>query len=150
MNTTPSAIQENDLSLQADELMSGINNTKLAKLLGVSVVGHVVIILLLSVGNIMMCAKYGTINVTQAYALNTQEIKDALLADKQRIIDEKDAAIAAQDAEMAAKNAKSDKKDKDGKADKNGKVVPAELTETKEAPTEPDEGGIGLGDLGID
>ena len=153
MNTTPSAIQENDLSLQADELMSGINNTKLAKLLGVSVVGHVVIILLLSVGNIIMCAKHGTINVTHAYALNTQEIKDAQLADKQRIIDEKDAAIAAQDAEMAAKNAKSDKNDKadkNGKADKNDKVVPAELTETKEAPTEPDEGGIGLDDLGID
>ena len=147
MNTTPSAMQENDLSLQADELMSGINNTKLAKLLGVSTVVHVVIILLLSVGNIMMCAKYGTINVTHAYALNTQETKDAQLAEKQRIIDEKEAAIAAQDAEMAAKNAKSDQKDKDGK---NGKVVPAELTETKEAPTEPDEPGIGLDDLGID
>ena len=147
MNTTPSVIQENDLSRQADELMSGINNTKLVKLLVVSTVVHVVIILLLSVGNIIMCAKHGTINVTHAYALNTQEIKDALLADKQRIIDEKDAAIAARDAEMAAKNAKSDQKDKDGK---NGKVVPAELTETKEAPTEPDEPGIGLDDLGID
>ena len=150
MNTTPSAIQENDLSLQADELMSGINNTKLAKLLGVSTVAHVVIILLLSVGNIMMCAKYGTINVTHAYALNTQEIKDAALADKQRIIDEKEAAIAARDAEMAAKNAKSDTNDKDGKADKNDKAVPAEYTETKEAPAEPDEPGIGLDDLGID
>ena len=150
MNTTPSAIQENDLSLQADELMSGINNTKLVKLLGVSTVAHVVIILLLSVGNIIMCAKYGTINVTHAYALNTQEIKDAQLAEKQRIIDEKEAAIAARDAEMAAKNAKSDKNGKNGKADKNGKVVPKEFTETKEAPTEPDEGGIGLDDLGID
>ena len=144
MNTTPSAIQENDLSLQADELMSGINNTKLVPLLGVSTVVHVVIILLLSVGNIIMCAKYGTINVTHAYALNTQEIKDAQLADKQRIIDEKDAVIAARDAEMAAKDAKSDKNGK------NGKEVPAELTETKEAPTEPDEPGIGLDDLGID
>ena len=144
MNTTPSAIQENDISLQADELMSGINNTKLIKLLGVSTVAHVAIILLLSVGNIIMCAKYGTINVTHAYALNTQEIKDAQLADKQRIIDEKDAAIAARDAEMAAKNAKSDKNDK------NGKEVPKELTETKEAPTEPDDEGIGLDDLGID
>lgn len=150
MNTTPSAMQENDLSLQADELMSGINNTKLAKLLGVSTVAHVVIILLLSVGNIMMCAKYGTINVTHAYALNTQETKDAQLADKQRIIDEKEAAIAARDAEMAAENAKSDQKDKDGKADKNGKVVPKEFTETKEAPTEPSDEGIGLDDLGID
>jgi hypothetical protein len=147
MNTTPSAIQENDLSLQADELMSGINNTKLTKLLGVSAVAHVVIILLLSVGNIIMCAKYGTINVTDAYALNTEKIKATQLADKQRIIDEKDAVIAARDAEMAAKNAKSDKK---GKADKNGKVVPKEFTETKEAPTEPDEGGIGLDDLGLD
>ena len=141
MNTTPSAIQENDISLQADELMSGINNTKLIKLLGVSTVAHVAIILLLSVGNIIMCAKYGTINVTHAYALNTQEIKDAQLADKQRIIDEKDAALAAQDAEGAAKDAKSDKNDKE---------VPAELTETKEAPTEPSEEGIGLDDLGID
>ena len=141
MNTTPSAIQENDISLQADELMSGINNTKLIKLLGVSTVAHVAIILLLSVGNIIMCAKYGTINVTHAYALNTQEIKDAQLADKQRIIDEKDAALAAQDAEGAAKDAKSDKNDKE---------VPAELTETKEAPTEPDDEGIGLDDLGID
>tara|TARA_B100000809_G_scaffold247213_1_gene275995 strand:- start:547 stop:972 length:426 start_codon:yes stop_codon:yes gene_type:complete len=141
MNTTPSAIQENDISLQADELMSGINNTKLIKLLGVSTVAHVAIILLLSVGNIIMCAKYGTINVTHAYALNTQEIKDAQLADKQRIIDEKDAALAAQDAEGAAKDAKPDKNDKE---------VPAELTETKEAPTEPDDEGIGLDDLGID
>ena len=149
MNTTPSAIQENDLSLQADELMSGINNTKLVPLLGVSTVVHVVIILLLSVGNIIMCAKYGTINVTHAYALNTQEIKDAQLADKQRIIDEKEAAIAAQDAEMAAKNAKSDKNGKNGKDGKNGKEVPAEFTETKEAPTEPSDEGIGLDDLGI-
>ena len=147
MDTTPSAIQEIDLSHQADELMSGINNTKLVPLLGVSTVAHVVIILLLSVGNIMMCAKYGTINVTHAYALNTQETKDAQLADKQRIIDEKEAAIAARDAEMAAENAKSDKKDKDGE---NGKEVPAELTETKEAPTEPSDEGIGLDDLGID
>ena len=144
MITTPSAIQENDISLQADELMSGINNTKLVPLLGVSTVVHVVIILLLSVGNIIMCAKYGTINVTDAYALNTQKIKEKHLADKQRIIDEKDAVIAAQDAEMAAKDAKSDKKDK------NGKEVPKELTETKEAPTEPDDEGIGLDDLGID
>jgi hypothetical protein len=144
MNTTPSAIQENDLSHQADELMSGINNTKLVPLLGVSTVVHVVIILLLSVGNIIMCAKYGTINVTHAYALNTQEIKDAQLADKQRIIDEKDAAIAARDAEGAAKDAKSNKKDK------NGKEVPTQYTETKEAPTEPGDVGIGLDDLGID
>ena len=144
MITTPSAIQEIDISQQADELMSGINNTKLAKLLGVSVVGHVVSILLLSVGNIIMCAKYSTIDVTNAYALNTQEIKDTLLADKQRILDEKDAAIAAQDAEGAAKDAKADKKDN------NGKVVPKEYTETKEAPTEPGDEGIGLDDLGID
>ena len=147
MITTPSAIQEIDISQQADELMSGINNTKLGKLLGVSMVGHVVIILLLSVGNIIMCAKYSTIDVTNAYALNTQEIKDTLLADKQRIIEEKDAAIAAQDAEGAAKDAKADKKDK---KDNNGKVVPKEFTETKEAPTEPSEEGIGLDDLGID
>ena len=124
--------------------MSGINNTKLVPLLGASTVVHVVIILLLSVGNIMMCAKYSTIDVTHAYALNTQEIKDAQLADKQRIIDEKDAAIAAQDAEGAAKDAKSNKKDKDGKE------VPAKFTETKEAPTEPGDAGIGLDDLGID
>jgi len=150
MDTTPSAIQEIDLSHQADELMSGINNTKLVKLLVVSTVVHVVIILLLSVGNIIMCAKHGTINVTHAYALNTQEIKDAQLAEKQRILDEKDAAIAARDAEMAAKNAKSDKNGKNGKEDKNGKVVPEEYTETKEAPAEPDEPGIGLDDLGID
>jgi hypothetical protein len=147
MNTTPSAIQEIDLSHQADELMSGINNTKLVPLLGVSTVAHVVIILLLSVGNIIMCAKYSTLNVTNAYALNTQEIKDAQLADKQRIIDEKDAAIAARDAEAATKDAKSDKKDKDAN---NGKVVPKEFTETKEAPTEPEDEEIGLDDLGID
>jgi len=150
MITTPSAIQEIDISQQADELMSGINNTKLAKLLGVSMVGHVVIILLLSVGNIIMCAKYSTIDVTHAYALNTQEIKDALLADKQRIIDEKDAAIAAQDAEGAAKEAKADKKNTKDKDGNNGKVVPKEFTETKEAPTEPSDEGIGLDDLGID
>ena len=150
MNTTPSAIQEIDISHQADELMSGINNTKLVPLLGVSTVVHVVIILLLSVGNIIMCAKYSTMNVTQAYADNTKEIKDAQLADKQRIIDEKDAAIAARDAEMAAKDAKSDKKDKKDKNGNNGKVVPKEFTETKEAPTEPSDEGIGLDDLGID
>ena len=144
MNTTPSAIQENDLSHQADELMSGINNTKLVPLLGVSTVIHVVMILLLSIGNIVMCAKYGTIDVTHAYAVNTQEIKDAQLADKQRIIDEKDAAIAARDAEAAAKEAKSDKKDK------NGRKIPSALTETKEAPAGPDAAGLGLDDLGIE
>jgi hypothetical protein len=144
MHTTPSAIQESDLSHQADELMSGINNTKLVPLLGVSTVVHVVIILLLSVGNIMMCAKYSTIYVTHAYALNTQEIKDAQLAEKQRIIDEKDAAIAARDAEAAAKDAKSDKKDK------NGKNMPTELTDTKEAPDGPGDAELDLGDLGID
>jgi hypothetical protein len=147
MNTTPSAIQEIDLSHQADELMSGINNTKLVPLLGVSTVVHVVIILLLSVGNIIMCAKYKTINVTDAYALNTQEIKDAALADKQRTIDEKDAAIAAQDAQGAVKDANSDQKNKQ---DNNGKEVPTQFTETKEAPTEPDDAGIGLDDLDID
>ena len=144
MNTTPSAIQENDLSRQADELMSGINNTKLFPLLGVSTVIHVVMILLLSIGNIVMCAKYGTIDVTHAYATNTQEIKDAQLADKQRIIDEKDAAIAARDAEAAAKEAKSDKKDK------NGRKIPSALTEIKEAPAEPGDAGLGLEDLGIE
>lgn len=153
MNTTPSAIQEIDLCHQADELMSGINNTKLLPLLGISSVGHVVIILLLSVGNIIMCAKYGTINVTHAYELNTQATKDAQLADKQRAIDEKDAAIAAQDAEGAAKDAKSDTGNKSDTKDKNGKKdkeVPAEYTETKEAPAEPSDEGIGLDDLGID
>ena len=144
MNTTPSAIQENDLSHQADELMSGINNTKLFPLLGVSTVVHVAIILVLSIGNIMMCAKYGTIDVTHAYAENTKEIKDAQLAEKQRIIDEKDAAIAARDAEAATKDAKSDKNGK------NGRKVPSKYTETKEAPTEPGNAGIDLDELGID
>ena len=144
MNTTPSAIQENDLSHQADELMSGINNTKLFPLLGVSTVIHIVMILLLSVGNIMMCVKYSTMDVTHAYAENTQKIKDAQLADKQRIIDEKDAAIAARDAEAAAKKAES------GKKDKNGRKKPKALTEIKEAPAGPDDSGLGLEDLGID
>ena len=144
MNTTPSAIQENDLSHQADELMSGINNTKLVPLLGVSTVVHVAIILVLSIGNIMMCAKYGTIDVTHAYAENTKEIKDAQLAEKQRIIDEKDAAIAARDAEAATKDAKSDKNGK------NGRKVPSKYTDTKEAPTEPGNAGIDLDELGID
>ena len=147
MNTTPSAIQENDLSHQADELMSGINNTKLFPLLGVSTVVHVAIILVLSIGNIIMCTKYGTMDVTHAYALNTQEIKDAQLAEKQRIIEEKDAAIAARDSKAAAKDAKSEKKDKNGK---NGRKVPSKYTDTKEAPTEPGNAGIDLDELGID
>jgi len=144
MNTTPSAIQENDLSHQADELMSGINNTKLVPLLGVSTVIHIVMILLLSIGNIMMCVKYSTMDVTHAYAKDTEKIKEAQLAEKQRIIDEKDAAIAARDAEAAAKDAKSDKKDK------NGRKMPTELTDTKEAPTGPGDAELDLGDLGID
>ena len=144
MNTTPSAIPENDLSHQADELMAGINNTKLVPLLGASTIAHVVVILLLSVANIMMCVKYSTMDVTAAYASNTEEIKEAQLAEKQRIIDEKDAAIAARDAEAAAKEAKSDKKDK------NGRKIPSALTEIKEAPAEPGDAGLGLEDLGIE
>ena len=144
MNTTPSAIPENDLSHQADELMAGINNTKLVPLLGASTVAHVVVILLLSVANIMMCVKYSTMDVTEAYKEDTQAIKEAQLAEKQRVIDEKDAARVAADAEAAAKEAASDKKGK------NGKELPKDLTDTKEAPDGPDEAGLGLDDLGID
>jgi len=147
MNTTPSAIEENDLSHQADELMAGINNTKLVPLLGASTVAHIVVILLLSVANIMMCVKYSTMDVTEAYAMNTDEIKEAQLAEKQRLIDEKDAAIAARDAKAAAKDAASDKKNT---KDKNGRQLPPELTETQKAPDGPDDAGLDLDDLGID
>ena len=147
MNTTPSAIPENDLSHQADELMAGINNTKLVPLLGASTIAHVVVILLLSVANIMMCVKYSTMDVTEAYKEDTQAIKEAQLAEKQRVIDEKDAARVAADAAAAAKDAASDKKNK---KDKNGKELPKDLTDTKEAPDGPDEAGLGLDDLGID
>ena len=147
MNTTPAAIPENDLSHQADELMAGINNTKLVPLLGASTVAHVVVILLLSIANIMMCVKYSTMDVTEAYAMDTEAIKEAQLAEKQKIIDDKNAAIAARDAEAAAKEAASDKKNT---KDKNGKELPSNLTDTKEAPDGPDEAGLGLDDLGIE
>ena len=148
--TTPSVIEENDLSHQADELMSGINNTKLVPLLGASTIVHVVVILRLSVANIMMCVKYATMDVTEAYALNTDAIRAAQLEEKQRVIDEKDAARAATDAKAEAEAAKSGAKKGATKKDKNGNVVPAEYKAIKEAPTEPDDTGIGLDELGID
>ncbi len=149
-NTTPSPIEEKDLSHQADELMDGINNTKLAPLLGASTIVHVVVILLLSVANIKMCVKYSTMDVTEAYALNTDAIRAAQLEEKQKALDAKDAARAAADAKAEAEAEKSGVKKGAAKKGKNGKVVPPEYTETKKAPTEPDDTGIGLDELGID
>ena len=149
-NTTPSPIEENDLSHQADELMAGINNTKLVPLLGASTIVHIVVILLLSVANIMMCAKHSTMDVTKAYALNTDAIRAAQLEEKQKALDEKEATRAAADAKAEAEAEKSGAKKGATKKGKNGNVVPEEYKTTKDAPDGPDDTGLGLDDLDID
>ena len=117
---------------RSEALMKKVEESSLGKTLVMSLVIHVVVISLLSIGSFMLCAKYGTLDVSKAYLLEEEAMKEAQAQKKKE-----EAAKKKQEAE---KNKPADKKtdpkkpdDKTG--DKTESPVLKNLNETsKERP----------------
>jgi flagellar biosynthesis GTPase FlhF len=92
-------------TVHPDELIAHLSQTPILKTAAISLGLHVVLILLLSIGNFAMCAKYKTFSVTGAVAEHAAALKEEKASEKKAA---RAKAQAAQKAKREATQAKSD------------------------------------------
>ena len=121
----------------SDNLMAKVEQGSLVKTLVISLIIHAALISVFSIGNFILCAKHGTINVSQATILEEEALKEALAQKKKE-----EAAKKKQEAEKSkpekdkktATTEASTKTTKNGDNKKESKTL-KELNETsKERP----------------
>jgi hypothetical protein len=99
-------MKEDDFrTVHPDDLNDHISRSPILKTLGISLGLHVALILLLSIGNFAMCAKYKTFSVTGAVAAHAEALKEEKASEKKAA---RAKTQAAQKAKRDAAQAKSD------------------------------------------
>jgi flagellar biosynthesis GTPase FlhF len=134
-------MKEDDFqTVHPDELMVHISRSPILRTFTLSLCGHVALIVLLSIGNFVMCVKYKKWSVTGAVASHSKALKDEKDAEKKA---ERAKAQAEQrakrDAQAKIDAEKNPKKDADAaeKPAREKSAVEKELEETSsERPTE--------------
>ena len=91
-------------TVHPDELNDHISRSPILKTLGISLGLHVALIVLLSIGNFAMCAKYKTFSVTGAVAAHAEALKEEKASEK------KAARAKTQAAQKAKRDAGKDPK----------------------------------------
>jgi hypothetical protein len=118
-------------TVHPDALIAHLSRSPILKAFTISLCGHVALILLLSVGNFMMCVKYKNWSVTGAVADHAEALKEEKVAEKKAV---RAKAQAAQKAKRDAQ-AKSDGA-KAAKHPAGAKTSPAEKPESEKSAIE--------------
>ena len=117
-----------------DSLMASVSRSRLGKTLKVSILIHVVVILLLSLGNIGLCIKYRTVNPRKAIELRNEAEKER--AEQQRTEEAEQRKQELQAKAAATKgDAQKPKAETEAAATEKGAGTPAivkEVTETSD------------------
>ncbi len=122
-----------------DALIAHLSHSPVLKAFTITLCAHVVLILLLSIGNIMMCIKYKTWSVTGAVAEHAEALKEEQAAENKAARAKAQAAKKTKgDSAEAAKNpAEAKTSSAESKSEKS--AIEKELEETSsERPTESD------------
>ena len=131
-------------TVHPDELIAHLSQAPILKTAAISLVLHVAMIALLSIGNFAMCAKYKTFSVTGAVAEHAAALK------AEKASEQKAARAKAQGAQKAKRDAAQAKRDAGNKPERAGRqadgtdpataeksAIERELEETSsERPTE--------------
>ena len=136
-------------TVHPDELIAHLSQAPILKIGVISLGLHVAMIVLLSIGNFAMCAKYKTFSVTGAVAKHAAVLKEEKAAEKKAA---RAKAQAAQKAKRESTQAKSDAGNEPKRAGdaaekpaKEKSAIEKELEETSsERPT---ESGVSLDDM---
>ena len=128
-------------TVHPDELIAHLSQAPILKTAAISLGLHVAMIVLLSIGNFAMCAKYKTFSVTGAVAAHAAALKEQKASEKKA---ERAKALAAQKAKREATQAKRDAGNEPKRAGdaaekpaKEKSAIERELEETSfERPTE--------------
>jgi hypothetical protein len=134
-----SAIDEEQYEEENPELLlSDVKKSKMPLFFIVSLAVHVVVVLLMSIGDINLCVKYGTINVSEAHDRDVdakKKEKEELMADE--------AAKKKAERKLKAKEAKREELLGKPKSNKPGKkLTPIEKATSEKSNERP---AVGLG-----
>ena len=91
-----------------DSLMRSVSNARLGRTLGLSLAGHVVVILLLSLGNLALCVKHKTPNLLRAIELRKDALKKEVERRKAEAAEKRKQELLRKAKEGAAKKAETE------------------------------------------